>query len=170
MKTKLLLIFTCLALVGQHYIAPKIGISMSRIDNNIAKAVKLPFMGVDYQFKANSFVSISSGIEARGIGYIEGSESLLSAYASVPVYGTFDLGKGKKVIALDAGLVGNINVFSQGIAPKSFFEWMAGGRIGYESEKRGVCLFYRFSNPLGKFNGEVLNSNVLGVQANWRLK
>lgn len=168
MKTILLLL--ALNLGAQHYLSPTIGLTGSSLDKNSSTAVKLPYLGLGYSYKLNEYFSIGSGIEAKGVGYYENSEiKLLSVYANTPLFGSLDLGKGKKVIGLDLGVNGNYRIFTQGYSPKNYFEWLAGVKIGYQGNKAGICLNYRFLNSVKPFNEAALNTNQLGIITSFKL-
>ena len=166
MKTLIIFLLLSFGVSAQHYFGPKIGFTSTSGAGNY-KNVRLGEIGVSYSFKPNSWFSVYVDPGFRPSAYRDSSGvKAVNAYISVPAYASFNIGKNKTIIALDAGMINSYGVYG----PDKFMgEFMGGLRAGRRGDKVSIEGYWHIGESFTKISGQHIQTNFVGVQVLFKL-
>ncbi len=142
----------------------KTGYTSSSIDYPTAGNLNFFEFGIGYTKKFSKFIWIGVEPGLKTAGYT-GENRMGSLYFNSPIITSFNIGKGKLIVAPEIGFNPNFKLIKN-IAPKSFSEGLFGIRLGYRlSEKIAFETYYRYGESFKSFAfDKVLTTNYITIQ------
>jgi hypothetical protein len=163
---KIILLLLAISGYSQHFIGPKIGLTSTVTKGNYAPAT-IGELGISYCHSPKKFLSLYCEATGRGSAYRIGKGLYgLSGYASFPTYASFNIGAGKKIVALDGGVINSFTVWRNDKSIDRYMGEIIGGlRIGYRG-KHSIEAYWHVGQ---NFTKTYLQTNFIGIQAMFKL-